>query len=185
MTGANDSSEKNRPLRAVANPVRLRILSMLSGSPLSATQVARRLDIKHASASYHLRQLEKARLIQVAEVRSVHGGLERIYRYAESEDAEAPHSPWNVEDLLLAIEALSVELRRRAANARPGLRATIDGEYWIPQDVWQEARSEVLAATRRIHAAAKPEGSTGTVRISVSALLFEMASEHGMTEDDS
>ena len=40
-------------LRAAAHPLRLRILSLLTGSALSAAEIARELDITHANASYH------------------------------------------------------------------------------------------------------------------------------------
>jgi hypothetical protein len=35
--------------------VRIRIVSLLTGTAMSATEVAEELDIAHASASYHLR----------------------------------------------------------------------------------------------------------------------------------
>lgn len=45
---------------AVAHPVRLRILSMLTAQPMSAAEVARELDLTHANASYRLRVLHAA-----------------------------------------------------------------------------------------------------------------------------
>jgi len=44
-------------MRAVAHPLRLRILSLLTGAEMSAAELARELDISHANASYHLRVL--------------------------------------------------------------------------------------------------------------------------------
>ena len=44
-------------LRAVAHPVRLRILSLLTGAAMTATEVAAELGLTHANASYHLRRL--------------------------------------------------------------------------------------------------------------------------------
>ena len=44
-------------LRAMAHPVRLRILSLLTAEAMSAADVARALDLTHANASYHLRVL--------------------------------------------------------------------------------------------------------------------------------
>ena len=49
--------ESSNQLRAVAHPVRLRMLSLLTGTELSAAEVARELGITHANASYHLRTL--------------------------------------------------------------------------------------------------------------------------------
>ena len=51
------TDEEVASLRAVAHPVRLRILSLLTGTELSAAEVARELDLTHANASYHLRVL--------------------------------------------------------------------------------------------------------------------------------
>ena len=47
-------------LRALAHPVRLQILSLLTGAELSAAEVARELGLTHANASYHLRTLHAA-----------------------------------------------------------------------------------------------------------------------------
>ena len=38
-------------LRALAHPVRLRILSLLTGTELSAAEIARELGLTHANAS--------------------------------------------------------------------------------------------------------------------------------------
>ena len=43
--------ESSNHLRALAHPVRLRILSLLTGADLTAADVARELGITHANAS--------------------------------------------------------------------------------------------------------------------------------------
>ena len=53
-------------MRAVAHPVRLQMLSLLTGTEMSAAEVARELDLTHANASYHLRVLLDADEIVVA-----------------------------------------------------------------------------------------------------------------------
>jgi DNA-binding transcriptional ArsR family regulator len=53
-------------MRAWAHPGRLQILSLLtSGEALSAADVGRSLNLPHATASYHSRQLRQAGLIEV------------------------------------------------------------------------------------------------------------------------
>ena len=47
--------ESSNQLRALAHPVRLRILSLLTGADLTAADVARELGLTHANASHHLR----------------------------------------------------------------------------------------------------------------------------------
>ena len=68
-------------LRAMAHPLRLRMLAMLTGTAMSAADVARELDLTHANASYHLRQMRDAGLLVVAEEESVRGGRAKRYRY--------------------------------------------------------------------------------------------------------
>lgn len=56
-----------RVLRAIAHPVRTRILGEIAaGGPLRAADVARELDIPANQASFHLRQLAKYGLIEEA-----------------------------------------------------------------------------------------------------------------------
>ena len=55
-----------RRLRATAHPVRLEMLSLLTGAELSAAEVARELGITQANASYHLRLLRTAGLLEEA-----------------------------------------------------------------------------------------------------------------------
>ena len=55
------NDEQLSSLRSVAHPLRLRMLSLLTGTSMSAAEVARELEITHANASYHLRQLRGRR----------------------------------------------------------------------------------------------------------------------------
>src|ERR1035438_78848 len=68
-------------LRALAHPLRLRMLSLLTGAAMSAAELARELGVSQALASYHLRQLADAEAVELAEERSRRGGKERRYRY--------------------------------------------------------------------------------------------------------
>ncbi|AEV81128.1 Arsenical resistance operon repressor [Actinoplanes sp. SE50] len=67
-------------LRALAHPVRLRIMSLLTGAELTAADVARALGITHANASYHLRHLSAGGLIAAAGEEKIRGGLAKRYR---------------------------------------------------------------------------------------------------------
>ena len=62
-------------LRAMAHPVRLRILSLLTGAALTAAEIARELGLTHANASYHLRHLLAAGQIEVAGEERIRGGV--------------------------------------------------------------------------------------------------------------
>ncbi len=61
--------------RATAHPLRLQILSLLTGTELSAAEIARELDTTQANASYHLRVLAGAGLLEPAGEEQIRGGV--------------------------------------------------------------------------------------------------------------
>ena len=72
-----------RVLRAIAHPVRNRILTELSaGGPMRAADVARLLDIPANQASFHLRQLAKYGLIEEAP-EAARDQRDRVWRSAD------------------------------------------------------------------------------------------------------
>ena len=73
-------------LRATAHPVRLRILSLLTAEAMSAAEVARALELTHANASYHLRQLHDVGELVVESEEKIRGGVAKRYRYDASRD---------------------------------------------------------------------------------------------------
>ena len=75
------TDETTHALRAVAHPVRLQILSLLTGTELSAAEVARELGITHANASYHLRTLLDAGELVIASEEKIRGGVAKRYRH--------------------------------------------------------------------------------------------------------
>ena len=75
-------------LRAMAHPVRLRILSLLTGAALTAAEVARELELTHANASYHLRNLLAGGMIQVDGEEKIRGGVAKRYRYHAAHDQQ-------------------------------------------------------------------------------------------------
>lgn len=159
-------------LRALAHPVRLRILSLLTGSELTAADVARELGITHANASYHLRNLLTSGLIVAAGEEKIRGGLAKRYRY----DLKSSLTSDQVEHFY---PAAAEELLRRATRRRPGGAAGVlgDAELWVDPAVWQEARDRIAAAVHDLHAAARPPGTPGTIRTSTTVALFEMDPE--------
>jgi DNA-binding transcriptional ArsR family regulator len=159
-------------LRALAHPLRLRMLSLLAGSAMSAAELARELEVAHASASYHLRQLEQADLVEVAEERSHRGGQERRYRVRPAPRVPAGTAP---DDRALLAEVLGGELRRRAAYADIDAPATTtDAELWVDPAVWADACDRVRAAMTDLHAAARPLREPGSRRVGATVALFGM-----------
>ncbi|HEX6918990.1 MAG TPA: helix-turn-helix domain-containing protein, partial [Actinomycetes bacterium] len=162
-------------LRAVAHPVRLRILSLLTGAPMSAAEVARELDISHANASYHVRQLVAAGLLDLAEERSNRGGRERRYRHVP--ETAAPLES-DAEGRQLWWRALAEELVRRSALADDeygdSRGTSADAELWVAPADWAEAVDRVRSAVADLHRAARPPHAAGAHHVSVTVALFGM-----------
>ena len=107
-------------LRAVAHPVRLQILSLLTGAAMSAAEIARELDLTHANVSYHLRVLARSGDVVVAGEEKIRGGVAKRYRHPwdqpEARDV-APESGRRA-----SIRAVADELVRRFAARSPAPR---------------------------------------------------------------
>ncbi|GGN26057.1 DNA-binding transcriptional ArsR family regulator [Actinoplanes campanulatus] len=160
-------------LRALAHPVRLQIMSLLTGAALTAAEVARELGITHANASYHLRNLQSGGLIAVAGEEKIRGGVAKRYRY----DTGCWGKP-GPEDKRALYPAAANELIRRSAQGNwSGTGVLGDGEFWIDPLKWQEIRDRIASALRDLHDAAQPPRTPGTVRTSTTIALFEMRSE--------
>lgn len=175
-------------LRALAHPLRLRMLSLLTGSGLTAAEVARELAITHANASYHLRQLLSVDLIEIVGEEHIRGGVAKRYRYnlaraqgqPPGSHGDAGTDPVGVaaaDELQLVCAALAVELQRRAADRKPGPTLLNDAELWVDPAEWQAVWDQVRAASDRLDAAALPPHTAGTVRVNATMVLFSMESD--------
>jgi hypothetical protein len=76
-----------RLARSTAHPVQVSILEILGregGQILSPVALSRELNIPLSNTNYHVRQLAKSDLIELAGKRPVRGATEHFYRLAES-----------------------------------------------------------------------------------------------------
>ena len=73
-------------MRALAHPTRVRMMHLLRAEALSASELARRLEIRFGSAQYHLRSLEQAGIALRVGERTRRGGTEVLF--------EVPHDIW-------------------------------------------------------------------------------------------
>jgi DNA-binding transcriptional ArsR family regulator len=73
-------------MRALAHPTRVRMMHLLRTEPLSASALARRLEIRFGSAQYHLHSLERAGIALRVGERTRRGGTEVLF--------EVPHDMW-------------------------------------------------------------------------------------------
>jgi len=164
-------------LRAFAHPVRLRIMSLLTGAPMTAAEVARELSLTHANASYHLRQLHAAGAIVVAGEERIRGGMAKRYRYNLEHKPENSTDPGrHLAQRRVAYGAMASELRRRAKLLRhnPGGNHFTDAELWVAPETWDEIKAQVTVASDVLHRAARPPRTAGTIRVNATLALFEM-----------
>lgn len=169
-------------LRALAHPVRLRILSLLTGAAMSAAEVARELNISHANASYHLRVLlASGDLVEAGEER-IRGGVAKRYRYDVAAGLVDHKRDSTTEERLAEARATAVEWERRLLEAAPGSSMLSDLEAWVPVDSWHRALDLVHQASALLHEAALPPRSEQTVHISFISTAFTMTG--GLTGRD-
>ncbi len=179
MSLGDSGDQVTARLRALAHPIRLRILSLLTGAPMTAAEVARELKLTHANASYHLRQLAASETIVVAGEERIRGGVAKRYRYDLEGDLKAPpraSTPAHLPQRRAIYAAQATELRRRAKHVKhsPGHSYFADAELWVDPEAWREIRARVAAASDALHLAARPPRTAGTIRINATIALFEM-----------
>ena len=164
--------------RAWAHPLRLRIMSLLTGVELSAAEVARELDITQANASYHLRRLADAGELQVTGTVKVRGGVAKKYRYVARADPAAGQSGVGPEARQARMQqlrqALDAELRRRIPLVSPGPEVFADAEVWLAPEDLTQVRELLHRASMLAHDRAQPPRTDGAEHISLVTWIFPM-----------
>lgn len=171
-------------LRASAHPVRLRILSLLTGTAMSAAEVARELDLTHANASYHLRVLlDAGELVEAGEER-IRGGVAKRYRYPHERQGQGTTGPRaTADDRVFYARAQAVELERRTLLREPGVpQLSSDLEGWVDPETWDRARALLEQASMLLHDANRPPRTPGTVHVSATTWAFRMTDAPGQEE---
>ncbi|MGN7224661.1 ArsR/SmtB family transcription factor [Curtobacterium flaccumfaciens] len=173
-------------LRATAHPIRLRLLSLVTSTAMSAAEAARELGLSQATASYHLRVLERAGLVAVVEVVRLRGGEAKRYRHESSSQPFDPDGrsgggaddggadDVSVEDQLVYVEAQVDELRRRVRQRTTGPGVSTDAELWVGPETWRRVVHHVGQASALLHAAAQRPRTPGTVPVSMTVSMFPM-----------
>ena len=170
----DELTDATRALRASAHPVRLQMLSLLTSAEMSAAEVARELDLTHANASYHLRLLLAAGQLEVASEERIRGGVAKRYRHPwRNHETRGKSTP---EGRAAWARAMAAELVRRVGQyaGRPG--SFTDAELWVSEEDYLAVRASLQEASNRVHATAQPPRTEGTIKIAMTAALFEMRS---------
>lgn len=74
--------DSTRSHRALAHPMRHRLLIALRGEPATISQLARRLEVRKGSVAHHLNVLVEAGMVRQAQTKLVRGGIEQYYEPA-------------------------------------------------------------------------------------------------------
>jgi DNA-binding transcriptional ArsR family regulator len=170
-------------LRASAHPVRLRMMSLLTGAPMSAAELARELNITQANASYHLRTLANAGQVEVAATESVRGGKAKKYRYrysdrtSRSTEGSRPGRSADPNEWRLYIDVLHQELVRRSEQRVEGQSLSADAEVWLTPETWLKTMELVKEASRLVHEEALRPHAAGSVHVNFQTELFRMQDE--------
>jgi DNA-binding transcriptional ArsR family regulator len=121
-------------LQALAHPIRVQVLEALRDEA-SAAAVARRIGLPRQKVNYHLKELERAGLVQQVDERRVGNFVETIYRAVARTFLVSPEVAWadprRMETLrsqhsLQTLVLLGERLQRDAAGLLD--RAAFDGE---------------------------------------------------------
>lgn len=166
----------------LAHPLRLRLLSLLTGRALSGAEAARELGDTQANVSYHLRRLHAAGLVTPVEDP---GQLGRARRYRHEPVSGEKLTLERSADHQLLMAALAAELQRRSFEHRAGSTGTFtDAELWVDADAWSRALAAAREVGALLHDNALPPADEGAVRVSATISLFELAEPAGPTDPE-
>jgi DNA-binding transcriptional ArsR family regulator len=114
--------------KALADPLRIRLLEWLFEAPRSARQLADCAGLPADRLYYHLGQLEQAGLIEVAEYRPLaRGKVERVYAPAETEPPGDDADPEETAAFLGSVlEATAMDITAAYQARQAGRRREVD-----------------------------------------------------------
>jgi DNA-binding transcriptional ArsR family regulator len=164
-------------MRALAHPMRLRMLDLLRQEPLSASELARRLEIRFGSARFHLQQLVRAGMAVPAGDRRVRGGRELLFSAPEEMwvdiDPEDPATTAAMHRAL--VSELGRRLQAAATDQRPGDSA-VDvvslRQVRLTPSNRLEAERIAEEALRQVRALGSEAGQDDTEPVTLGLFLF-------------
>ena len=164
-------------MRALAHPTRLRMLELLRHEPLSASELARRLEIRFGSARFHLQQLVRGGLAHPAGDRRVRGGLELLF--SAPDEVRVDIDPAEPATTAAMHHALVAELGRRLRSAATDQRrgdSDVDvvslREVRLTPDGREEAQRIAADALRQIRALDTAPAEGDAEPVSLGLFLF-------------
>jgi DNA-binding transcriptional ArsR family regulator len=91
MAAQTQTSAETRLIKALAHPLRFRILAKLNEGPASPSTLAEQLGEPLGNVSYHVQRLLQQGAIELVDTRPVRGAVEHIYRAATTAEFGMEH----------------------------------------------------------------------------------------------
>jgi DNA-binding transcriptional ArsR family regulator len=134
--------------KALADPLRIRLLEWLAEAPRSARQLANCAGLPADRLYYHLGQLELAGLIEIAEYRPLaRGKVERVYARAQTEPPGDDADPEETAAFLGSmLEATAMDITAAYRAKRAGRRREVDlhrGALRLTDEALAELRGHI------------------------------------------
>lgn len=174
-------------MRALAHPTRVRIFHLLRSEPMSASELARRLDIRFGSARFHLRLLERAGVAHRVGERRKRGGVEILFEVPPELWVDiTPDAPASLRQAMTRAYLAEIQRRMDAEAAEPEPRDTdrdalVIREIELDEDAVPAAAEAVDGFLERLAALGRPAPSAGSRPFTVAVQLFRVprsASQH-------
>ena len=187
--------EDPRYVKALAHPLRVRILSMLEERDASPVQLAEHLDATLGTVAYHVRTLERLGLIEMVATHQRRGATEHVYAAREHPrfSSRAWESTHPMTKHVMVASALSQIGEFAAQSASAGgfdnpesnlsrTALSLDAEGWGELSEatrrWQQEVNRIeAAAAKRLRKAGEQVVSAGLVVMLFEATPFLSSSE--------
>ena len=158
--------------KALADPLRIRLLEWLFEAPRSARQLADCAGLPADRLYYHLGQLQQAGLIEVAEYRPLaRGKVERVYAPAETEPPGDDADPEETAAFLGSmLEATAMDITAAYQARRAGRRREVD-LHRVALRLTDQALAELRGHLEQLAARFADPGADGTWTRVVLALV--------------
>ena len=144
--------ENLEQLRALADPLRMRILEQLVQRPMTMSQLGDAFGESTAKMHYHVRELEKFGFIKLVEKREQGGFIEKYYR-AVARDVRVPPGLLNASttsELAKAVqdylEKVSREVLRSITQQQEQARfSVLDATVWVTREEYEDMQRQFQA----------------------------------------
>lgn len=181
-------------VRAIADPLRLEIINLTQKQKLSARQLAKVLNEPSKNLYYHLNELEKHGIIEVAETKQKGNLLEKYYQAKYSHLTFAPELlMFNDPNSQLLFSTLASGLQRtlvtfQKATEKPGFWQRHFNSSILSEQMTEERYNEFLTKLNDLISEYFKDESKGPLDVTLSCLCFssptQLISDEDKDQDD-